>query len=161
MKENVIDVLMYLFENYMDEEPEFRPDQDVLMAELSQAGFPRGEISKAFSWLEDLATLKSQDGASVTALGASTSTRIYCSQEQNKIDLEARGFVLFLEQSGVLDPVTRELVLERVMALEAEEIDLEQMKWVILMVLFNRPGQEQAYAWVEDLVFNEVQDQLQ
>ncbi|MHB8416035.1 MAG: DUF494 family protein, partial [Acidiferrobacteraceae bacterium] len=64
-------------------------------------------------------------------------------------------------QSGVLDPVTRELVLERVMALEAEEIDLEQMKWVILMVLFNRPGQEQAYAWVEDLVFNEVQDQLQ
>ncbi|MHB1950751.1 MAG: DUF494 family protein [Acidiferrobacteraceae bacterium] len=161
MKENVIDVLMYLFENYMDEGPEFRPDQEVLMAELSQAGFPRGEINKAFSWLEDLATLRTRGDASSAALGSSTSTRIYSLQEQKKIDIEARGFILFLEQSGVLDPVTRELVVERVMALEAEEIDLEQMKWVILMVLFNHPGQEQAYAWVEDLVFNEVQDQLQ
>jgi len=160
MKENVIDVLMYLFENYMDEGPDSRPDQDVLMAELSQAGFPHGEISKAFSWLEELASLRSKNESS-SALSMSTSTRIYSVQEQKKIGLEARGFILFLEQSGVLDPVTRELVVDRVMALEAEEIDLEQMKWVILMVLFNQPGQEQAYAWLEDLVFNEIQDHLQ
>jgi Smg protein len=39
-------------------------------------------------------------------------------------------------------------------------MDLEQMKWIILMVLFNQPGQEQAYAWMEDLVFNETQGAL-
>ena len=49
MKENVFDVLMYLFENYMDEGTEFQPDQEALTYELTQAGFRRGEIRKAFS----------------------------------------------------------------------------------------------------------------
>ena len=40
------------------------------------------------------------------------------------------------------------------MALENEYFDIEQMKWVVLMVLFNKPGEEAAYAWVEDLVFD-------
>lgn len=158
MKENVLDVLMYLFENYMDEGPEFNPDQDVLMAELSQAGFPRGEINKAFSWLEDLSTLREQ-GAPVTS-SESNAIRVYSREEAEKLSVAARGFLLFLEQSRVLDAVTRELVIDRVMALEAEEIDLEQLKWVILMVLFNQPGQENAYAWMEDLVFNDMQGQL-
>ena len=43
--------------------------------------------------------------------------------------------------------------MDRVMALETHEISLEEMKWVILMVLFNQPGQEDAYAWMEDLVY--------
>lgn len=158
MKENVIDVLMYLFENYMDDSPESRPDQEALMVELSQAGFPRGEITKALSWLEDLVELRAEKVA--PSLNLSQSTRLYAAQEQKKIGVDARGFLLFLEQTGVLDAVTRELVVDRVMALEAEEIDLEHIKWVVLMVLFNQPGQEQAYAWLEDLVFNEVQDRL-
>lgn len=159
MKENVLDVLMYLFENYMDDGPEFSPDQEVLTNELAQAGFPRGEINKALSWLEELAAMRSSNTALLTDSKA-FSVRCYSRQEQEKINVEARGFILFLEQSGVLDPATRELVIDRVMALEAEEIDLEQLKWVILMVLFNQPGHEQAYAWMEDLVFNETQGHL-
>ena len=42
------------------------------------------------------------------------------------------------------------------MALDNAEIDLEQVKWIILMVLFNRPGQEDAYARMEELVFDDV-----
>lgn len=158
MKENVLDVLMYLFENYMDEGPEFNPDQEALMAELSQAGFPHGEINKAFDWLEGLATLRAQEGVRETA--KLHSVRIYARDELQKLGIDARGFLLFLEQNGVLNPPARELVIDRVMALESEEIDLEQLKWIILMVLFNQPGQEQAYAWMEDLVFNETHGQL-
>jgi len=152
MKENVLDVLMYLFENYMDD-GDFNPDQDTLTAELSEAGFPQTEINKAFSWLEDLANLRAQDQRLVAR---TSSTRIFTDSECAKMNPETRGFLLFLEQSGVLDARTREMVIDRVMALETEEIDLEQLKWVILMVLFNQPGQEHAYAWVEDLVFNEA-----
>lgn len=159
MKENVLDVLMYLFENYMDDGPEFDPDQEVIALELSQAGFPRGEINKAFSWLEDLSNMRAQHTNLVSG-GKPLSIRCYAHRERVKINAEAQGFILFLEQSGILDTLTRELVIDRIMALEAEEIDLEQLKWVILMVLFNQPGQEQAYAWMEDLVFNEMQGQL-
>jgi Smg protein len=92
--------------------------------------------------------------------GNPNSLRFYLPREQEKIDAEARGFILFLEQNGVLDSAMRELVIDRIMALETEEIDLEQLRWIILMVLFNQPGQEQAYAWMEDLVFNEVQGRV-
>ena len=68
--------------------------------------------------------------------------------------------MLFLEQVGVLDGLTREFVIDRVMALEAEDLDLEQLKWVILMVLFNQPGRESVYAWMEDFVFDRAAGQL-
>ncbi len=43
------------------------------------------------------------------------------------------------------------------LALDSEEIDLEQLKWVVLMVLFYQPGREVAYAWMEDLVFEDME----
>ena len=43
----------------------------------------------------------------------------------------------------------------RIMALDTDEIDVEQIKWVVLMVLFSQPGQEAAYSRMEDLVFEE------
>ena len=61
--------------------------------------------------------------------------------------------MLYLDHNDILDPVHRELVIDRVMALESEHIDLEQLKWVVLMVLFNQPGQEAAFAWMHDLVY--------
>ena len=54
MKENIFDVLMYLFENYMEEEIELPPDSDVIRTELEEAGFQSLEVSKAFDWLDSL-----------------------------------------------------------------------------------------------------------
>ena len=36
---------------------------------------------------------------------------------------------------------------------EKEELDLDDLKWVVLMVLFNQPGSEAAYAWMETQMF--------
>lgn len=65
---------------------------------------------------------------------------------------------MYLENIGILDAQRRELVLDRLMALDAEEITLEDMKWVVLMVLFNQPGQEANYAWMEDFMFDSEQE---
>ena len=154
MKENVLDILMYLFENYISDEVELEPDEESLRSELISAGFRGNEIEKAFDWLEDLATMQ-EDPMREVQVGTQ-SLRVYTDREVERLDADSRGFLLFLEQLGVLDPISRELVIDRVMALEAEDIDLDQLKWVVLMVLFNLPGQEAAYAWMEDLVFNEM-----
>lgn len=159
MKESMFDVLMYLFENYMEEDAEFDPDQESLTTELSQAGFPRVEISKAFSWLEGLSDLRDSD-SQLPHQAAASSLRVFAAQEMEKIDCESRGFLMFMEQSGVLDSVSRELVIDRLMALEVEDISIEQLKWVILMVMFNRPGQEHAYALLEDVVFDEMEGHI-
>lgn len=153
MKEDMFDVLMYLFEHYyMDEETELSPDRDSLHSELVEAGFPSNDINQAFEWLEGLSVQQHQ----MQAPQAENAIRIYSAVEFERLDAESRGFLLFLEQMGILPPDARERVIERVMALETDDFDLSQLKWVILMVLFNQPGAEAAYAWMEDLVFESL-----
>ena len=86
------------------------------------------------------------------SLRAAPSVRVLATDEAERLDLECRSFLLSLEQAGVLDTTTRELVIDRVMALETRAIDLEQLKWVVLMVLFNQPGKESMFSWMEDFV---------
>jgi len=145
MKENVLDVLMYLFQNYMDDEVDIDPDRESIQSELLAAGFPSQEIQQAFEWLDSLV-----DRQSVPLRVDPGSCRIYIGPELDKLDVECRGFLLFL------DSETRELVIDRVMALESDDIGLHQLKWIVLMVLFNQPGREEACAWLEDLVFDDV-----
>ena len=153
MKENILDVLMYLFEHYMDGDNNDFPEQDSLRKELVDAGFTHSEVDKAFDWLEGLAAQKERSGNGL--MTTKRSIRVFNNTETKKINVECRGFLLFLDQIGVLDPTNRELVIDRVMALENDDIDLRDLKWVILMVLFNQPGQEAAFAWMEDQVFEE------
>ena len=80
-------------------------------------------------------------------------TRLLSPREETKLDIEARGFLMVLEQHGVIDADRRELVLDRAMALDQDELDLDDLKWVVLMVLFNQPGAEAAYAWMETQMF--------
>ena len=70
-------------------------------------------------------------------------------------DDQCRGYLLYLEQSGILNALQREIVIDRLLALDSDEVDIEQIKWVVMMVLFSQPGQEKAYARMEDLVFAE------
>ncbi len=158
MKQDVFDILLYLFENYMVDESELEHDRDSLQIELQDAGFRKHEISKAFDWLEGLSAID-YDGE--VRRGDTQSFRIYSDEEMAKLDSDCRGFLLFLEQMGVLDQATREMVIDRVMALDnSDEVELDQLKWVILMVLFNQPGQEAAVAWMEDLVLDEMVAQI-
>ncbi|MCX8048539.1 MAG: DUF494 domain-containing protein [Methylohalobius sp.] len=149
MKENVFDVLLYLFENYLDQDPKHLPDPDSVRNELIAAGFPQRDIDKAFQWLESL----TQSQVIQTTM---PSFRIYAAEEMAKLDQECRGLILFLEQSGILNPSNRELVIDRAMALSAEELNTENLKWIVLMVLFTQPDQEVAFARMEDLVYDNV-----
>ncbi len=79
--------------------------------------------------------------------------RIYTKTENIRLDASCRGFLLFLEQIKVLNPETREMVIDRAMSLDNMELDLEDLKWVVLMVLFNIPGHENAYQQMEEILF--------
>jgi Smg protein len=152
MKENVLDVLMYLFETYVDTDEEPEADQNELRDELSRAGFGDVEIDRALDWLDGLTD--HQEGLAFNAQTAH-GTRIYNDFEQERLDASCRGYIAYLEQIGILPPLQREILVDRLLALESADIDVEQIKWVVLMVLFSQPGQELAYARMEDLVFEE------
>ena len=156
MKESILDVLLYLFEHYFSEDPDLVRDRDTLQNSLIQAGFSPTEIKKAFDWLDALADQR----PAVTLARVDGPVRIYHGPELDKLDVECRGFILYLEQHGILDADQRELVLDRAMALDQDELDLDDLKWVVLMVLFNQPGSEAAYAWMETQMFMDEPEPL-
>ncbi len=157
IKQSVVDVLMFLFEEYLGDSNEAMDERNNMQLRLEEVGFQHQEIDQAFDWLEDLATLR--EGSN--CMPASTSSiRIFSDVEKNILDEESIGFLIYLEQSDILTPLTRELVLDRIIALN-HPLDIEQLKWIVMIVLHTHPGEENAFAWMEGLVFNEVVDYIQ
>jgi len=156
MKESVLDILIYLFENYFDADLESAPDtdRDTLKDELERAGFAEREVERALEWLEEL----SADPARAGVVPTARAIRVFDPSESARLDTECRGYILYLENIGILTGTQRELVIDRLLALDTEEIDIDQVKWVVLMVLFSQPGQEVAYSRMEDLVFDNRAD---
>ena len=161
IKQSVVDVLMFLFERYLDDDTldennRVTDERDSIQIRLEEMGFHNHDINQAFDWLEDLAELREQDQP-VTV--KETSTRIYSEEEKKLISLESIGFLNFLEQTNILTSVTRELILDRVIAL-GHPLDAEQLKWIIMIVLHSHPGEENALALMEDFIFDEAIDFL-
>jgi Smg protein len=152
MTTSVLDVLSFLFEHYIEDDgSEF--DREAVAAELARVGFEPARVSAAFEWLEGLSDTPSDFRHADVG---SRSFRIFSADETRRLSHENRGFLLFLEEVGVIDARTRERVIDRVMALDTEDLDLDQLKWIVLMVLFNQPDSDGPAAWMERLVMDDL-----
>ena len=138
MKEGVLDILIYLFENYFDGELDEgdEPDRETLKAgtRARRLSVGRGRARAVLA--------RGTGGRSGPRRAAPTgrAIRVFGALEQARLDTDCRGFLVHLENVGILSPAQRELVIDRLMALEGDDIDLEKLKWVVLMVLFSQPG---------------------
>ena len=148
MKETILDVLMYLFENYQAIEFSDTDNHATLRDELVAAGFPEEEVKHAFHWLDGLAEQRQLP----IIFGPSGAIRVYAREELSRLSTECRGLLMYLEQLGILNAASRELVIDRLLALH-EEIDLDRVKWVCLLVLMNEPDAEEAFSHLEEMVY--------
>lgn len=155
MKEDMLEVLIYLFENYIADGVAFDPSHDELADELAGAGFPGEEIEKAFIWLEGLLEIAEQD-TQHNQPHAPESWRYYTSDEFERLKLEGTSLLTRLVDAGVLDQFLREMVVDRVMALDSAEVNIDHIKWVILMVLSNQPGFSEIAEWAEVVVTEDL-----
>jgi len=128
------EVLVYLFENC--QQAEVSDDRDRVARKLSAAGFGNWDISEGFPWLAGVAPAPRAGTAQLP--DARTSFRAFAPRELAKLDAECRGFLITLEQSGILTPQTREVVMERSLAASGQTLSLEQLKLIVLMVLWNQ-----------------------
>src|SRR3990167_2277635 len=154
----MFEVLMYLFENYMDGSVALSADQATIFSELEQAGFSRSEIGRALDWLDGLNRVQEtvQAGPHFTP----HAIRHYSMDECERLGLPGRGFLLYLEQLSILDPMTREVVIDRLMALDNRELDLGRIKWVVLIALFNQPDKKSALSLLQDMILSDAFDVL-
>lgn len=148
--EIMFDVLVYLYETYY--RPDACPDSEALIKKLSAVGFEEEEISKALGWLTDLAEANSDFLDRYPQQTAfSFGMRIYAKQELDVLGTEAIGFLQFLESAKVINPIQREIVIERALAAnEGREVSLDKLKVIVLMVMWSQ-GKEP-----DGLIFDEL-----
>jgi Smg protein len=127
------DILVYLFENC--QQADLAYDRERVARKLSAAGFEHSDISEALHWL---AGVRAPQAEFARLPDSSTAFRAYAPRELAKLDAQCRGFLLTLERSGILDARNRELVIERSLAASGEALTLDQLKLIVLMVLWNQ-----------------------
>ena len=130
----MFDILIYVFENC--QQAELAYDRARVAKKLSAAGFDDSDISEALRWLAGMQ--RAPTGVGVPLPGSGDAFRAYAPRELAKLDAACRGFLLTLEHSAILSPQTRELVLDRALAASGDALTLEQLKLIVLMVLWNR-----------------------
>jgi len=124
---------MYLFESYFDAGS--YPEPDKLSRKLSAAGFEGEEISEALTWLS---ALQQQNPENYPDTLKHDGLRHFAELELQRISLEARQFLMFAEQQQMISAVEREMIIDRAVALQQENIKLDKLKLIMLMVLWNR-----------------------
>ncbi len=135
--EDVIDIITYLLDHLDDE------DDEVIEDHLRAVGFPDEEIQRALDWMEGFA-VEEQENTSLRAL------RAYHPHEQLHLSVAARGQLHDWERLGVINGSMRERIIDRLLALDLEDTDLETLDWIAFMVMANDPGPEAL--WVDALL---------
>jgi len=128
------DILVYVFENC--QQAELAYDRERVAKKLSAAGFDDSDISEALHWLAGMR--RAPQGVEPALPDSRTTFRAFAPRELAKLDAACRGFLLTLERSAILTSQTRELVLDRALAASGDALTLEQLKLIVLMVLWNR-----------------------
>ncbi|RTL25302.1 MAG: DUF494 domain-containing protein [Burkholderiales bacterium] len=148
----MFDVLVYLYEHYW--RPDACPESDLLVRKLSAVGFEEEEITEALAWLDGLQSITHEAALTPSA----QSSRVYAEAELERLGAEALGFLQFLESAGVLTPVLREVVLDRVVAIPRGPVALEDFKILVLLVFWSLG--EEPDALILDELFVDDEDRL-
>ena len=128
------EILVYLFENC--HQNDLLQDADRVAKKLSAAGFEESDISEALNWIAGLVQTPQRDLSPLP--DARRSFRVFSPAEIEKLDVASRGLLIGLESAGILTPQTRELAIERALAATDDCLSIEQMKLIVLMVLWNQ-----------------------
>jgi Smg protein len=129
----MFDILMFLFESYFDAGS--YPEPDKLTIKLTAAGFDDGDIHQALAWLSGLKQLSQADYPEyINHAGF----RCFADLELHRISNEGLQFIAFWEHNKLITPVEREMIIDRAVALERENLALDKVKLIALMVLWNQ-----------------------
>lgn len=150
----MFDILVFLFESYLYAGS--YPDPEKLSLKLTAAGFEDDDITLALAWLSGLQQLTQADYPAAINLSG---PRCYAELETRRISAEALRFLTFWEQSKMITPVEREMILDRAVALGHDNLPLDKIKLIALLVLWNR-HEELDPIIVEDLLTPEHSGRL-
>ena len=149
---SVLKVLIYVYDHYMLADPADVPQRQHMLEDLQKRGFSVSEVVQAMEWLSALVGDQRATPGPAEAEPDGGALRIFADGELSRLSADCRAFLMMLDRQHVLTPQQRELVIERALALDIDEVEVEQLKWVVLLVLSSHPGQELAFARFESVM---------
>ena len=147
MRESFLQILRYLFRHHDIQGALRQSNKSNLLAVLHNVGFDVHDARTAVAWLHGFK--KNQRAVNKIATPTSDAIRVFTDSEMQKLDVEVRGFIHSLQQSGLLDSIKCEVIIERAMSLESPRIGLRDLHYIINVILTDdeakNVAQRQAY----------------
>ena len=146
-KERIMEILVFLL-------AEMRGNKqltEIDLKPLSQRGFSQTEISTAFSWLFDKIALSgfeespvvlsasfADDGfAKATRTSQDAPFRIYHEVERSVLSVEAQGYLLQIQELGLITSSDLELIIDRIMMAGVPTASLSDVKELVGIMIFD------------------------
>ncbi|MFI4954515.1 MAG: DUF494 family protein [Gammaproteobacteria bacterium] len=149
----MLNVLLYLFEHQLINDETFTDDLVETQQQLIAEGFPPQSIQQALRWLKEL-QYQHREAVLINNFAAD-SIRVWLPEEQHKLSADGMAFLLKLESQGVITPELREVIIDRAMALAAPMVDVYQLKWIVLIVMYHYQQEDFSVPWLEHVLLNE------
>lgn len=154
MKQDLLDVLRYLFDNYTDEADESVyiirevTDEEEILALEAEFNFDDAQEFDSRSMVD---APEGELGFFINHDYPQQGLRVYDDMERHTLGLEGIGLLVTLEQLNILNPESREQIIDQAMELDCNTVELEQLKWLILMTLFEKSKEVSIVTWLESM----------
>jgi len=139
IKEDFLDILLYLFEYYSEDPVRESDTSFVIRDHLIDAGFQDAAIDHAMDWVE---IFKNPREGMMLHAPSISSVRILSDDEKSLLDVECQNYISRLEKFGLLTPEKRELLIDKLTSIGIEPMDLEVVKALSILMLFQEPSVE-------------------
>jgi len=152
MKENILDILTFLFDNYYIGDSKMPSSVSNFELEMCSLGFSKNQALAAVGWLHTLRYMRSK--SSLSNVSSSLATRVYTEAEKQKICVKARALLQDLENKSILDVKTREIIVDMVLATGADSISYSDFLRVIGIIVYNQSSFPREILMAMELVDN-------
>lgn len=135
MKEKVVEILVLI----MSEIQGNKRITDIDMQALQNKGYTPSEINAAISWIYDNMQLNDREHR-IPSEARTGSRRVFHSAEKSVIPTEAQGYLLQLQELGLIDDRDLEMVIDRAMMSGYEKISIEELQEIVASVISAKGG---------------------
>ncbi|CAM4462081.1 MAG: Protein Smg [Legionellaceae bacterium] len=142
----MLEILLLLFQNFLENKSKISSTDDKKV-KLELALPKELNLEKMQDFFD---FIKTEEFVELSkSINNSKGIRCFNFEETLHLTSQARGFLHFIEQLGIINPFSRELIIEQAMDLDEREINLEKMQNLVLMLLFTQPEHKEALALME------------
>lgn len=161
MKNDIIQVIQFLLENYQEQIAEMDIEEfEAMHHSLVAAGVEPEAFARAIQYLESMTEIASSAETELSkAMFPNNSGRDFSGQPL-QMDEPSYNLLKVLEGNEVLNSEMRQTVIYRLMALDAEIITLSQLRMVLLTVMTEFPDIKWPILLVDELMFEHTEQTM-